>query len=170
MTKQNDNDCSVIEKSSDIIDVVARHSYRPPVNIEGIIRDLSIDLHFLPLGKDVSGYIKAKQANNSKYVIAVNQDHAYVRQRFTMAHELSHYILHKDKIDGEGIVDNAVYRSNIRDEYEREADRSAAKILMPAQMMSDLKGLGYSPKMMAERLQVSEEAVKIRLNNLLKRA
>jgi len=53
------------------------------------------------------------------------------RHGFSIAQEIAHYVLHRDLI-GEGVVDDALYRRNLRDEYERQADALAATILLPA--------------------------------------
>ena len=45
------------------------------------------------------------------YRIVVNSGHNRVRRRFTAAHELGHYVYHRDLI-GDGIYDDAAYRTN----------------------------------------------------------
>src|SRR5690349_7343535 len=81
-----------------------------PINIEGLIRDLGLELikaADLPLG--VSGRITLLPSG--RYEISANRSEHYYRRRFTMAHELGHYVLHRDLI-GRGIDDNTMYRSS----------------------------------------------------------
>ena len=49
----------------------------------------------------------------SGYAIFVNKGDRYkTRQRFTIAHKIAHFILHREAI-GDGIVDDALYRSGL---------------------------------------------------------
>ncbi len=68
------------------------------------------------------------------FSIYVNPDHAETRRRFSIAHELAHYILHSDEVKKNLLVD----RDNIHSlspEKEAEANELAAKILMPEELV-----------------------------------
>ncbi|MDR2007650.1 MAG: ImmA/IrrE family metallo-endopeptidase [Alphaproteobacteria bacterium] len=121
--------------------------------------------------KDIfSGLIKIV---DSRYVIIINGDHSHNRKRFTLAHELAHYFLHKEKIEKAAIVDDALYRSGLaNDNIEVAANKFASKILMPEALVSfhineakklniiDIAGiLNY----VAEKLQVSKQALAIKI-------
>jgi Zn-dependent peptidase ImmA (M78 family) len=83
-------------------------------------------------------YLKDKQA-----LIGVNTHHAQARQRFTIAHELGHFLLHKQEeqihVDHEFRVR---FRRNIlsgegADANEREANFFAASLLMPQEFLDN---------------------------------
>ena len=71
------------------------------------------------------------------YVIEINNRHSENRRRFTLAHEISHYLLHRNEI-GDGITDDALYRSKLGDHIETEANRLAAQLLMPRLLVRTL--------------------------------
>ena len=151
--------------SIDPIQVIARHWDSTPVPIDAIIADMGLPLSYNALGDDISGYIE--RANGS-YKIVVNSAHARTRQRFTAAHELGHYIYHRDLL-GEGVGDNRAYRSegtdlpnpNIRPIHERQANSFAANVLMPRHRLSNV--LGQTTAALAQQFGVSQEAMRIRL-------
>lgn len=64
------------------------------------------------------------------YEIYVNDKEPGVRKRFSIAHEIAHYILHKDKIQTLGVVGRQNINSLSKQE-EKDADSLGAKILMP---------------------------------------
>jgi Zn-dependent peptidase ImmA (M78 family) len=107
------------------------------------------------------------------YLITVNAIDSLTRQRFTTAHELGHYMLHRDRI-GDGIADDRAYRSTSSSKYrntrigprqETQANTFAANVLMPFDLIERLKREGYStPGELAKRLAVSEQAMSIRLS------
>jgi Zn-dependent peptidase ImmA (M78 family) len=109
----------------------------PPVRVEKIATKLKARLAFEPFeGKDdISGIL---YRDGKRAVIGVNSSHSGVRQRFTIAHEIGHLVLH----EGELFVDQAV-RVNFRDKRsslaedrrEIEANRFAAELLMPQEMI-----------------------------------
>jgi hypothetical protein len=155
--------------NSNIFQIAERHwASGPPVNVQAIIAETGVEYAELPKPESVSGLIEAYGAG---FRIVVNSIHSLVRRRFTAAHELGHYVYHRDLI-GDGIVDDAAYRSDkigqyantkIRREHETQANRFAAIILMPTLLLDDLQGRGLSIVEMARRLQVSEKALQIRL-------
>jgi Zn-dependent peptidase ImmA (M78 family) len=110
-----------------------------PVNIEAIIRSFDIELDKNSnLPQEVLGEISKKEGG--QYKISIKKTDHYYRKRFTMAHELGHFILHKDKI-GDGIDDSENYRpvrrtgTSAGEEEEREANNFAANILMPKDLV-----------------------------------
>jgi len=81
---------------------------------------------------------------NENSRIGYNSFESEVRQRFTLAHELGHFILHSDNKDDYLFVDNAkvMFRTNktSNQDYrrEREANIFAASILMPQSLIKDV--------------------------------
>lgn len=117
--------------------LAALEIYRPPVPIEKIARILGIQLQYGPLDERLSGmaYIKDDVA-----VIGVNSLHHPNRQRFTIAHELAHHVLHPDQLRATVHVDTVILRRDSLatagvDDTEIEANAFAAEILMPEHMI-----------------------------------
>lgn len=152
--------------------VINRFCEKYPVNVEALAMALGIDVRYVALGKDVSGMIERNKGG--KYVISINEDDYETRQRFTLAHELGHFIYHKNKMEN-GIDDDRAYRSTDVGKYhntqigrreEIQANRFAANLLMPANLIRKLQQEELSVEDMAQRLEVSPKAMEIRLNGL----
>ena len=144
-----------------------------PINIEGMIRLHGIQLDKnAELADELSGEIR--KIGEEDYKISIQEADHYYRKRFTMAHELGHFLLHKDKI-GDGVNDTPAYRtSNANDlfnpkitlEHEAEANAFAAALLMP----KDAVEYYYceekkSIRQMTKIFQMSERALQIRIKN-----
>lgn len=72
----------------------------------------------------------AYDKEQQRYEIYVNAREKVARQRFSIAHEIAHFIEHKDKINVLGIVGRQNTYS-LTAEEEFQADSLAAEILMP---------------------------------------
>ena len=115
------------------------------------------------LPEDVSGKIFRDpiHGGTQDFSIVVNGRHAAVRQRFTVAHELAHFILHRGLI-GDGMEEDALYRSDrLSDRQEIEANRLAAEILMPWHLIN--RYTGKAADELARIFEVSAEAMRIRI-------
>lgn len=116
------------------------------------------------LGSAVSGLIRrdADEGGESGYLILVNQDHPPNRQRFTLAHEIAHFVLHCGGTEAE-IRDDQFYRA-LSGPMEREANEMAADILMPWHLINGLQERGVTDLTdLARELRVSRQALAIRL-------
>lgn len=141
-----------------------------PVNVDALCKALGIKVNYAHLGADVAGMIE--KIKDDVYLISVNANDPITRQRFTIAHELGHYVYHRDKM-GDGIDDDRAYRStnvgkyhntNIGQREETQANIFAANLLMPWGLISSLQDQGISdPDELASRLGVSKQAMYIRL-------
>ncbi|MER8806065.1 ImmA/IrrE family metallo-endopeptidase [Mesorhizobium australicum] len=90
-------------------------------------------MRYEAMPENISGKIELDWLDEP--VITVNKTHPRSRQRFTIAHEIAHFVLHRDLI-GDGIIDNALYRDDrIGDARERQANRYAASLLMPMSLV-----------------------------------
>src|SRR3546814_9375366 len=69
----------------------------------------------------------AERGGESGFAIYVNGSHPRVRRRFSIAHEIAHFALHRNLI-GDGVTDDAMYRSNLSSAVEVQANRMAADI------------------------------------------
>lgn len=158
------------EKSEGYLDIISRYVSQEPVDVRNMARELGIRVVEEKMGDDESGCI---QKTDSGYKICVNKKHSENRKRFTIAHELGHFMLH-DELIGDGIFDNKLYRSDashpnerVQPYHETQANKFAANILMPAPLIAKLKESGKtSTEDLAEALEVSEQAMAIRLSNL----
>lgn len=133
-----------------------------PIRVDQLVVALGLQLSYAVLG-DVSG--KIERAGKT-YKITVNGTDPRVRQRFTVAHEIGHYVLHRDLI-GDGIVDDAMYRSKLSDTYETQANQYAAYILMPPNLFRSKyrEGVRSYPDL-ARAFEVSSQAAEYRAKNL----
>ena len=123
-----------------------------------------IDISYMDLG-DNSGKIEFK---DGIYMITINKYHSDNRQRFTLAHEFGHYILHKNFLKNSSITDGALFRKDYtNDEKEYEANEFAAKLLMPENKFRQAIEDGCDTiNKLAEYFKVSSSAVKYRAYKL----
>ena len=110
---------------------------------------------------DVSGAV-----DHSQKVIYVNRDEPATRNRFTIAHEIGHIVLHGKE---ENVVD---YRRQVGYGFndqprEAQANRFAAELLMPQNVFEALwNAYDHDAEAVAEVLQVSPTAAKVRAQSL----
>ncbi len=155
--------------SKTIFHIINEFRQSAPVDVEGLARALGIDVHYAYLDDQISGQIE--RGEDGAYRISVNANDAPTRQRFTIAHELGHYVYHRPLI-GNGVDDDRAYRStNVGMYYnmqigpaeETEANRFAAALLMPKEKISEFKQHGLDTDALAKQFGVSLQAMKIRL-------
>jgi Zn-dependent peptidase ImmA (M78 family) len=148
---------------------------RPPIAVELLAAKLGIDVRYSPGKEDVSG---ALIRSEDSVVIAVNSAQHENRQRFTIAHEIGHFVLH----EGTRIHFDEDFRVNYRNALsseatnldEIEANRFAAALLMPADpLRRDLlklnpneHNLEMTIQSLSVRYKVSSKAMELRLVNL----
>lgn len=146
--------------------IVKKHQQQLPVDVDAIANALQISVCYEPgWPKDLSGKIlkDKKRGGESGYAIYINADHPEKRKRFTLAHEIAHFILHKESI-GDGIADDALYRSGLSSAQEAMANKLAADILMPLNLVSQKLREGVdSVEKLASLFNVSPSAMAIRL-------
>tara|TARA_R110002126_G_scaffold52897_35_gene143500 strand:- start:2734 stop:3240 length:507 start_codon:yes stop_codon:yes gene_type:complete len=149
--------------------IVERHLQEKPVRLGTLADELGIDVKLSALGRGQSGLIESK---DGRYTIKINRHETRERQRFTLAHEISHYLLHRHIIDADGeIRDNVLYRSGQPERIEYEANRLAADLIMPINLVqSDLAKIGVPVsdtviERLAQEWQVSKAAMEIRLSS-----
>jgi len=145
-----------------------------PVAVEKVVRHLGLVAQAQVLA-DVSGVLVVE---NGRGVIGYNTAHSSVRQRFTLAHEVGHYVLHAGGTGQKLFVDKSVFK---RDEgsskgelkEEIEANQFAAALLMPADLVrSEVARLGLDLEdedavvTLAKRFNVSTTAMYFRLENI----
>jgi Zn-dependent peptidase ImmA (M78 family) len=151
---------------------------RAPVDVEKVTKLLGIEIQRDKVDADVSGFL-VRDAKTAKALIGVNGAHPLYRQRFTIAHECGHYLLHVGEtvhLDKERDALTVQFRdegsSKGEDDSEREANLFAAELLMPGKFLKrdlqqgedllDEEGL----RKLAKQYEVSVQALTFRLANL----
>lgn len=148
-----------------------------PVPIERIAKSLEAQVRFSPLDDELSGMVYIK---DGVPIIGVNALHHPNRQRFTIAHEVGHLLLHRAEITKEIHVDKdfpMLMRDTISstgaNEMEIEANLVAAELLMPADFLArSLEGQPFdiddegAVSALAKEYKVSASAMRFRLGNL----
>lgn len=139
-----------------------------PVRLSAIAGALGVRVVATDLPSGISGEIRPDPDHPGNFVIKVNRNDSSRRQRFTVAHEIGHFLLHRDEI-GNGITDDVLYRSTLSDRREAQANRIAADLLMPQQLVDEWLERAKTLKVdnvvgfLADKFNVSEAAMKIRL-------
>lgn len=150
----------------------------PPVPVERIAKALGVRVHRVPFEDDLSGLIFI---DGQRPVIGVNSRHHPNRRRFTVAHELGHFVLHKEVLAGQVHVDRG-FRVLMRDANsasgmdgrEIEANQFAAELLMPKSfVLAEVRRRRVAfldenapLSAIAKKFQVSEQALQFRMLNL----
>lgn len=159
--------------TSQIVEHIRKYQTTPKVDIEGLIRSLGIELDMgAVLHPDIVGQI---EKIGDHYKISVQGlDHPN-RRRFTAAHELGHFLFHRDLL-GEGVDDDKMYRSenigrfynrHIRPRHETEANKFAASVLMPGSLVKKVHAeQNGRVQEIAREFGVSPAAMRIRLQSL----
>ena len=155
-----------------------------PVDLGQVLDELELELRVRPMEEEYSGFLAV-----DKRVIVVNKLHPAVRRRFTIAHEIGHYDLHRRDQDTTNVfIDRTAYFHNEHEVYfrrdqlgaadyrmEMEANAYAAGLLMPRELLeryldqhSDKIDLSKSEsiRVIAEEFDVSRIAMGYRLHNL----
>lgn len=110
-------------------ELIEQFTSQIPVPIGQMGHAFGLRIRSVTLPADISGLIKL--CDDDVYEVQVNNTDAPVRQRFTVAHEIAHYMLHRELIGHDGIEDTILFRSRLSNRQETEANRLAAAILLP---------------------------------------
>lgn len=136
-----------------------------PIQPRVLASEMGVEVFGVP-GLDVSGMIELK---NGRPVITYNSSDATVRQRFTIAHEIGHYALGHLGGGTTKFRDPAShFSSSTHKVEEREANRFAANLLMPAAAVKfavERRNI-HNIDALADLFGVSQVAMKYRLENL----
>ena len=147
-----------------------------PIPVEDIADKYGVQVSRAP-SKEFSGILIRKE---NRSLMGINSTESSVRQRFTIAHELGHLLLHSytsshiDRKSPSPIQLRDEVSSLATDEDEIESNAFAAELLMPDFMLEkDLQEITAeedfnekSIKDLAEKYNVSEQAMTYRLINL----
>jgi Zn-dependent peptidase ImmA (M78 family) len=104
-----------------------------PISLEQICDAVNIYVNLLNVDIDISG--KIFKNKDDSYQIDVNAYDMPTRIRFTVAHELGHFVRHKSLLDEKGEIlerkNNTSLYSPEQRTKEIEANQFAAELLMP---------------------------------------
>lgn len=151
---------------SELKETVKAHQHQAPVKLSTLAKALGVKLVASTLPAGISGEIRPDGAGG--FTVRVNRHDSPRRQRFTVAHELAHFLLHREQI-GTGIADDVLYRSSLSDWRESEANRLAADLLMPPHLVTEEEasaralGINDLQSYLADKFEVSEAAMRISL-------
>ena len=149
---------------------------QPPISVEEVAKHLGLRIISMDLEEGVSGLLITRP---SMSCIVIREGDVLVRQRFSIAHEIGHYVLrHQMEPGGHVHVDRGhlVSRRDQRsssgtDLKEVEANQFAASLLMPTPLMLEsIKALEADDltdehlTRLADKFRVSEQAMTIRLS------
>ena len=135
--------------------------YKIPANILKIAKANDISVYKADMEKKILGAIRY---NEGKYTILLNQAQSYEQQRFTLAHELGHFFLHKEILESEEIHVDIMYK--IENEQEEEVDYFAGALLMNRMLLEKMYRENKSIRELAEMFEVSISVMTLRLDTL----
>ena len=134
---------------------------QPPVPVEKVAEAMGLTVVPFAFHNKISGLLKKEEE-----VIGVNKTHHPLRQRFTIAHELGHFLLGHGMGEEhqEEMIDDVFDRPQPQ---EREANLFASSLLMPEDWIKKyVKKNGMEIESLAKTFEVSKQAVTIRLLQL----
>ena len=121
-----------------------------------IVRGLNVILVHYPLD-GVRGFYQYFQRNN---IIYLDERLSDPEQRFVLAHELGHMFLHKKA--NAIFMDTRTQLNGAR--YEREADLFAMELLLPDDLLSEYREMGYSIDQISRVTGYDKRLIKLKLN------
>lgn len=144
------NKKAIIERTKDF---VKQHGLMLPVDLNQVAELLNTTVLYFDMPDKLSGHTVPLVDNS--YMVLINRIQSANRMRFSIAHELGHIFLGHDN------------RRDV-DTVHQEANIFAAELLMPSDHISHLvANLGRKDiRRLAEFYFVSEEAIKVRLQDL----
>ena len=137
---------------------------KAPIKMTALANRLGIKVwHVKELEDNISGMLAKNE--DGKWEIYVNGKHSRARRRFTVAHEIGHFLLHKEEV-GDGIIEDRFLRAEgLTNSQEAEANAFAADVLMPFELMSQFQQDGITdPKELSDKFDVSDSVMRIRLS------
>lgn len=157
--------------------------FRAPIPVDKLAKALNVQVVQVETDDDdLSGFLFRDPATG-KSVIGVNKKHYRTRQRFTIAHEIGHLMLHSfedlhyDRKGSGGIFKRSAESATGENRDEVEANFFAAELLMPEELIYDKledieisdifeQNIDAAIRAMAKEFNVSTHALSIRMAQL----
>lgn len=154
--------------------ILAKFGTEVPIRVDEILKAHGIEVFAdNKMDSSISGILMIK---GDRVGAMVNLYHPEVRKRFTLAHELGHYLLHRRKstlfVDDLAVMYRESGPGGGVDVMEAEANVFAAELLMPEDVVrADLaadpsRTPDEAVRKLARRYDVSTAAMKYRLRQL----
>jgi Zn-dependent peptidase ImmA (M78 family) len=145
------------------LDVLNHHwDFKLPVDPVAIAKQMGIEVRPAEPGSRESGHYTYR---DGRPLITFNESESPVRQRFTIAHEIGHHV--NGDIDAPRDTDRQM-SAGVRDPIEVAANRFAAALLMPADLVRHMifEEKITNLKRLAAVFGVSTAAMEYRLRNI----
>jgi Zn-dependent peptidase ImmA (M78 family) len=146
-----------------------------PVPVDKIAKAMGVQLKFSPLDDELSGMIFIKDGTP---IIGVNALHHSNRQRFTIAHEIGHLVMHRNILENEVHVDKQfkiLMRDGLAatgtDLIEIQANQFAAELLLPSFLLDTLLSKEFDIDdegpldALAKKFKVSKQMLEYRIRS-----
>jgi Zn-dependent peptidase ImmA (M78 family) len=136
----------------------------PPIPVLQIAERKGVDVVFANFGMHTGTVAGFCDFQNAK--IFVNREDKAERQTFTIAHELGHWILHREIFVSEPDKYPVLPRFNEPDysnAFEKEANHFAAHLLVPSRLLAPVSGAPVAA--IARAFGVSKTMMEFRLKN-----
>jgi hypothetical protein len=131
----------------------------PPVDVIAIARGLGAEVHFMR-GSKWEGAVDSRPEGSARIFVRTDGI-AQTRQRFCVAHETGHLLLHEP---GRAYRDD--FSSSGQSISEIQANNFAANLLMPSWLVNAYATGGVRVAQLAKLFDVSQPAMEIRLKSL----
>ena len=143
--------------------------FKVPVDVVKIAKLNGITVYEGDLEKNVSGAIRYNKETEN-FEILVNKNDTRERKRFTIAHEIGHFFLHKEILMSDEIHIDIMYRMPNDDEEqkrrEKDVDYFAGALLMNKTLLTKMYNESNTITELSEIFDVSVSAMTVRLDIL----
>lgn len=137
-----------------------------PIDLDAIAKKLGLQIVPYEFPDSMSALFLIEEGIRA---IGVNKNHSMVRQRFSVAHELGHFVSGHEDFSHDNVehIDREKKYLNRFHRMEEEADEFAAELLMPEFLLNkDFSLLNGDIEALAKKYEVSQQAMTIQLINL----
>lgn len=135
-----------------------------PLDVNNVATLFNVDIQYIDMDDNLSGILTQNEETN-KWIIQVNSNHHPNRQRYTIAHELGHFCLHRHLF--KVFKDQIFFRGTESNPMEWQANEFASAILMPENEFREFVKKGVTDiETLASKFKVSTLALRIRAKNL----
>jgi hypothetical protein len=135
-----------------------------PVDPFAMADSLGITVKREWLDPNLAGFIVRE--NGGPVEVFVNASDGRTRQRFTLAHELGHYVKHRHEQNIGYVDERSELAASGTNQAEVWCNQFAAELLMPAAIVKKYWAEGWSADELREKFDVSGHAIDFRLKNL----
>jgi len=134
---------------------------RAPISLRDVVSFLNLSL--VERRREPFGSEAALVPLGDGHAIELRGTSGERRLRFTIAHEIGHFLLH----EGRAVAERGGAANRATARLEREADQFAAELLMPEPLVRQAAlEDGADARRLADRFEVSAQAMSLRLRRL----